>query len=61
MDLGNIGISRMALKATRMEASAQSENLIGIAKMTFEVIYLTEYSYLHEDLQQLSSPHLELN
>lgn len=61
MDLGNLGISRIALKSTRMEASTQSENLIGIAKMTFEVIYLTEYSYLNIDLQELSPHHLELN
>lgn len=60
IDLGNIGISKMALKATRIEASTQSENLIGIAKMTFEVIYLTEYSYLDDDLEPVSPPDLEL-
>jgi hypothetical protein len=61
MDLGNIGISRMALKATRMDASTQSENLIGIAKMTFEVIYLTEYSPSHLDREDSDPHHLELN
>ncbi len=61
MILENTCISKIVLKSTTIDSSTQTENLLGIAKMVFEVIYLTEYSndYLH--LVDFESPQMEIH
>lgn len=61
LDLIELEVVSLALRSTLIDTSVQSDQLVGSAKMIFEIVYLTEHFMNAVDLQQFDTTALAMN